>query len=76
MANIRCTCPGCTVGSLTWPILFIVAGVLFLVGQFSYRYSFGDLWPILIIALGLLKLLENLAPRTGHLSGSSEGERK
>ncbi len=76
MADTRCSCPCCTVSSLTWPILFIVAGVLFLVGQFSHRYGFEDLWPILIIALGLLKLFENLAPRTGHVSGSSQGDRQ
>ncbi len=73
MADTRCTCPCCTLRSLTWPILFIVTGVLFLVTESSHRYDFRDLWPVLIIAFGLLKLLENLAPRTGHTSGPSQG---
>ena len=73
MADTRCTCPCCTVRSFTWPILFIVTGVLFLVGQYSHRYDFWNLWPVLIIAFGLLKLLESLAPRTGHASKPDEG---
>ncbi len=76
MADTRCNCPCCTVRSLTWPILFITAGVLFLIGQYSHRFNFGDLWPILVIALGLLKLLENLSPRTGHISGPEQGGRQ
>ena len=44
------------------------ARVLFLVAEYSSRYSFMDLWPILLIVIGIVKLVESTAPTDGHIS--------
>jgi hypothetical protein len=53
--------------SLMGPAILITLGVLFLVGQYSSRYSFGDLWPIILIVIGAVKLLEATASTAGHI---------
>ena len=63
----RCPCPRCTVGGLMWPVLLITAGALFLPAQLGWGYTFGDLWPVLLIVIGAVKVIEALAPTTGHL---------
>jgi len=52
---------------LMGPAILITIGVLFLVGQYSNRYSFMDLWPIILIVIGAVKLLESTASTQGHV---------
>jgi hypothetical protein len=42
--------------------------VLFLVAEYSSRYSFMDLWPILLIVIGIIKLIEATASSAGHIT--------
>jgi len=61
-----CKCAYCRIHSLFGPIMIITVGVLFLVAEYSSRYSFGELWPFLLIIAGILKVAESLASRDGH----------
>jgi len=65
--NVRCTCARCRVRGLMGPVILITIGVLFLVGQYSGRYSFWELWPILLIVIGAVKLIESTASTEGHI---------
>lgn len=72
MANrVRCGCARCRMRSLMGPSILITLGILFLIGQYSSRYSFSDLWPILLIVIGAIKLLEATASTAGHSDGTS-----
>jgi hypothetical protein len=62
-----CHCAYCRIHALFGPIMIISVGVVFLVAQYSDRYSFGELWPFLLIVAGILKVAEALAPREGHV---------
>jgi membrane-bound ClpP family serine protease len=53
------------------PAILITLGVLFLVAEFSNRFSFGDLWPILLIVIGVIKLIEATASTEGHITSES-----
>jgi Domain of unknown function (DUF5668) len=64
--SVRCNCPRCRVRGLMGPVILITIGVLFLVGQYSSRYSFGELWPVILIVIGAVKLLESTASTEGH----------
>lgn len=61
-----CTCARCRCRSLTWPVLLITLGVLFLLPQFIPGLHFRHLWPVLLIVIGLLKLLESTASIDRH----------
>lgn len=63
-----CHCAYCRIHALFGPIMIICVGAVFLVAQYSYRFSFGDLWPVLLIVAGILKVAEALAPREGHIA--------
>ena len=39
----KCTCMRCRMRGLMWPTMLITLGVLFLVAEYSSRYSFRDL---------------------------------
>jgi len=45
-------------GSLTWPILLIAVGVMFLLEEFVPHWSLHKTWPVLLIVVGVLKLLD------------------
>jgi hypothetical protein len=64
----KCRCARCRMGSLMGPVILITIGVLFLIGEFSNRVSFGELWPVILIAIGAVKLLEASASTEGHIS--------
>jgi len=66
--RVRCTCARCRLRGLMGPAILITLGVLFLVAEFSNRYSFGDLWPILLIVIGVIKLIEATASTAGHIT--------
>ena len=65
--SVRCNCPRCRVHGLMGPVILITVGVLFLIGQYSSRYSFGELWPVILIVIGAVKLLESTASTEGHV---------
>jgi len=65
-SHAGCSCARCRCRSLTWPVLLITLGVLFLLPQFIGGLHFRHLWPVLLIAIGLLKLLESTASMVGH----------
>jgi cell wall-active antibiotic response 4TMS protein YvqF len=64
--RVACHCSYCLIKALFGPIMIITVGVLFLIGQYSDRWSFGQLWPFLLIVAGILKVAEAMAPRDGH----------
>jgi hypothetical protein len=70
--NERCTCARCRVHGLMGPVILITVGVLFLIGQYSGRYSFGELWPVILIVIGAIKLLEATASTAGHVDKEKE----
>ena len=49
-----------------WPVILVTIGVLFLIGEYSGRYTFGELWPVILIVIGIVKLLESTASTEGH----------
>ena len=69
--RIRCACTRCRLAGLMWPAILITLGVLFLVAEYSSRYSFMDLWPILLIVIGTVKLIESTASTEGHTSAET-----
>jgi len=62
----RCTCARCRMRGLMGPVILITIGALFLIGQYSGRYTFGQLWPVILIVAGLVKVLESTASAEGH----------
>jgi len=62
----RCTCARCRMSGLMGPVILITIGALFLIGQYSGRYTFGQLWPVILIVIGLVKVLESTASTEGH----------
>ena len=65
--SVRCSCARCRMRGLMGPVILITVGVLFLIGQYSGRYSFGELWPVILIVIGAMKLLEASASTEGHV---------
>ena len=49
-------------GSLTWPVLLITLGVMFLLDEFSFNWGFRRTWPVLLVVIGILKLIEASRP--------------
>ena len=43
---------------LTGPIVLIVLGMMFLVGQFLPGWGIGKTWPVLLVVIGVVKLLD------------------
>jgi hypothetical protein len=66
--RVRCTCARCRLHGLMGPAILITVGVLFLIAEYSSRFSFMDLWPILLIVIGVIKLIEATASTEGHVS--------
>jgi hypothetical protein len=66
--RIRCRCARCRTRGLMGPAVLVTVGVLFLIGEYSGRYSFQELWPILLIVIGLVKVAEALSSSEGHVS--------
>jgi len=48
--------------SLTWPVILIALGAVFLVDQFVPGWGIGKTWPVLLIVFGGLKLLDSTRP--------------
>ena len=48
--------------SLTWPIILIALGAIFLVDEFVPGWGIGRTWPILLVVVGVLKLLDSTRP--------------
>lgn len=65
--DTRCACDCCRLRGVMWPVILITLGVLFLIGQYSHRFSFADLWPIILIVIGIVKIAEAMASREGHI---------
>ena len=63
----HCPCIRCRVRGIMGPVVLITIGVLFLIGQYSGRYTFMELWPVLLIVIGAVKILQAVAPTAGHL---------
>jgi hypothetical protein len=47
---------------LTFPVILIVLGVLFLLNEFVPRLALDRTWPFILIALGVLLLLRSWNP--------------
>ena len=60
-----CGCARCRCRGLLVPVMLIVVGAIFMVGQFT-RWDWSDLWPLILIAFGVLKLIESTASTEGH----------
>jgi hypothetical protein len=63
----NCGCAYCRTRGLIGPAIIITVGVLFFIGQYSWRYSFDRTFPIIIIVWGVLKLISDSAPTEGHV---------
>ncbi|MCF8303145.1 MAG: PspC domain-containing protein [Bacteroidales bacterium] len=46
-------------GSLVGGIILIAIGGMFLVDEFVYAVSFGDLWPIILVVIGIAIIVNN-----------------
>lgn len=65
--NPMCGCAACRLRGLMGPMLLITLGILFMLQMMSYRWTFDETWPILLIVAGAVKLIQRLAPTTGHI---------
>jgi hypothetical protein len=63
----KCTCTRCRTRGVMGPVILITLGVLFLIGQYSGRFSFGQLWPVLLIVIGAVKIFESTVSTEGHI---------
>lgn len=63
----NCGCGYCRTRGLMGPAILITIGVLFFIGQYSWRYSFADTWPIILIVVGVVKLISDTASTEGHV---------
>ncbi|MHB8735996.1 MAG: LiaI-LiaF-like domain-containing protein [Terriglobales bacterium] len=61
----QCTCQSCRTRGLLGPIVLITLGVLFALQAYA-GHPFDRTWPILLIVIGVVKILQHLAPTTGH----------
>ncbi len=48
--------------SLTWPVLLITLGVMFLLDEFAPQWGFRRTWPALLVVIGIMKLIEASRP--------------
>jgi len=48
--------------SLTWPIVLITLGVLFMLDEFIPQWGFHRTWPVLLVVIGVLKLIDSARP--------------
>lgn len=48
--------------SLTWPVVLITLGIIFLLDQVVPGWHFGRTWPVLLIVLGVVKLIDSSRP--------------
>jgi len=48
--------------SLTWPVVLITLGLMFLADQFLPQWGFRKTWPILLVVIGVLRLIESGRP--------------
>jgi len=63
----RCHCQCCTVRGLTWPVVVITVGVLFLLDRLhGGALYFGNTWPVILVVLGLVHLASAMVSREGH----------
>lgn len=46
-------------GSMVGGIILIAIGAMFLVDEFVYAVSFGDLWPIILVVIGIAIIVNN-----------------
>jgi len=49
-------------GSLTWPIILIALGVMFLLHELVPGWGLSRTWPVLLIVIGVLRLVEFARP--------------
>jgi hypothetical protein len=48
--------------SLTWPVILITLGVIFLLEEFVPHLGFRKTWPVLLVVFGILKLIDSGRP--------------
>jgi hypothetical protein len=53
--------------SVTWPVIFIAAGILILLDEFGV--SIWRTWPAMFLVVGVVKLLQSNASDAGHVGG-------
>jgi hypothetical protein len=46
--------------------VLITIGVLLMLQMTSWRFPLRDTWPVILIVVGVVKLVQRLAPTTGH----------
>lgn len=62
MGTIPSTTPTPRRYSLTWPVVLIAIGFLFLLDQFIPGWGFHRTWPALLILFGVMKLVDSARP--------------
>jgi membrane-bound ClpP family serine protease len=48
--------------SLTWPVILITLGVVFLVDQFVPGWGISKTWPVLLVVIGVMRLVDSTRP--------------
>ena len=46
-------------------LILVALGVIFLMREYFYWFSFGDLWPIVLVIIGLVLILRHRRPGNG-----------
>lgn len=65
-----CECVRCRCRAIVWPSFVLTLGILWLLHTLDVK-SFGQTWPLVLIVVGLAWVLQNNAPMTGHVDGTS-----
>jgi len=65
--NPACRCRRCSTRGLTWPVVLVTLGLLFLLANRS-NYPFQRTWPILLIVIGAVRLVRYAVPDTEHVN--------
>jgi hypothetical protein len=68
-SNPRCRCGRCRMSGMMGPAVLITLGVLFLLQQTNWGWSWGfhRTWPVLLIVIGVVQVLKFTAPTEGHV---------
>ena len=64
--GVRCPCARCRTRGLMGPIMLIVVGIIFLLGEYT-RFGMDQLWPLFLIVPGIVLLVQAMASREGHI---------
>ncbi len=66
--NRNCGCMRCRYRGITWGVVFVTWGVLWLLNTFDLSgFDFDHTWPLILIVIGVVLMLQRTASTEGHI---------